>query len=100
MTGFPHPFITKSMERFAKLPSAERAKVRLCFENEMYILGFSRSLEWWPVGRDKFWVELGWLYELPPTDYMHFATAFRLGLKPAPLSDAKFWYHGALIPLT
>ena len=33
MTGFPHPFITKSMERFAKLPSAERAKVRFIHLN-------------------------------------------------------------------
>jgi len=33
MTGFPHPFITKSMERFAALPASERAKVRFIHLN-------------------------------------------------------------------
>jgi pyrroloquinoline quinone biosynthesis protein B len=33
MTGFPHPFITKSMERFAKLPPKERAKVHFIHLN-------------------------------------------------------------------
>ena len=33
MSGFPHPFVTKSMERFAKLPAAERAKVRFIHLN-------------------------------------------------------------------
>lgn len=33
MSGFPHPFITHSMERFAALPEAERAKVRFLHLN-------------------------------------------------------------------
>jgi len=33
MSGFPHPFITHSMERFAKLPAEERAKVRFIHLN-------------------------------------------------------------------
>ncbi|MFQ5568455.1 MAG: MBL fold metallo-hydrolase [Rhodothermales bacterium] len=33
MSGFPHPFITHSMERFAPLPPAERAKVRFIHLN-------------------------------------------------------------------
>lgn len=33
MTGFPHPFITRSMERFAALPTSERAKVRFIHLN-------------------------------------------------------------------
>jgi len=33
MSGFPHPFITHSMERFAELPNAERAKVRFIHLN-------------------------------------------------------------------
>ncbi len=33
MTGFPHPFITRSMERFATLPAAERAKIRFIHLN-------------------------------------------------------------------
>ncbi len=33
MSGFPHPFITHSMERFAKLPESERAKIRFTHLN-------------------------------------------------------------------
>jgi len=33
MSGFPHPFITHSMERFADLPDAEKAKVRFIHFN-------------------------------------------------------------------
>jgi len=33
MTGFPHPFITHSMQRFAGLPPAEKAKVRFIHLN-------------------------------------------------------------------
>lgn len=33
MTGFPHPFITHSMQRFAVLPPAERAKIRFIHLN-------------------------------------------------------------------
>jgi pyrroloquinoline quinone biosynthesis protein B len=33
MTGFPHPFITRTMERLAGLPSRERAKVRFIHLN-------------------------------------------------------------------
>jgi pyrroloquinoline quinone biosynthesis protein B len=33
MSGFPHPFITHSMARFAPLPAAERAKVRFIHLN-------------------------------------------------------------------
>ncbi len=33
MSGFPHPFITHSMERFAGLPASERAKVRFIHLN-------------------------------------------------------------------
>ncbi len=33
MSGFPHPFITHSMERFAPLPASERAKVRFIHLN-------------------------------------------------------------------
>ena len=33
MTGFPHPFITHSLERFADLPPSERAKVRFIHLN-------------------------------------------------------------------
>ncbi len=33
MSGFPHPFITHSLERFAALPEAERAKVRFLHLN-------------------------------------------------------------------
>ncbi len=33
MTGFPHPFLTHSAERFAALPSAERAKIRFLHLN-------------------------------------------------------------------
>lgn len=33
MTGFPHPFITHSMQRFAKLPLAERRKLRFIHFN-------------------------------------------------------------------
>jgi len=33
MSGFPHPFITHSIERFAELPEAERAKVRFIHLN-------------------------------------------------------------------
>lgn len=33
MSGFPHPFLTHSMERFASLPEAERAKVRFIHLN-------------------------------------------------------------------
>lgn len=33
MTGFPHPFITHSMQRFAELPPAEKAKVRFIHLN-------------------------------------------------------------------
>ena len=33
MSGFPHPFITHSMERFAALPPEERARVRFIHLN-------------------------------------------------------------------
>lgn len=33
MTGFPHPFITHSMERFRALPADERAKIRFIHLN-------------------------------------------------------------------
>ena len=33
MSGFPHPFITHSMERFASLPETARAKVRFLHLN-------------------------------------------------------------------
>jgi pyrroloquinoline quinone biosynthesis protein B len=33
MSGFPHPFITHSLARFAALPEAERAKVRFIHLN-------------------------------------------------------------------
>lgn len=33
MSGFPHPFITHSMDRFVELPPAERAKVRFIHLN-------------------------------------------------------------------
>ncbi|WP_417493651.1 MBL fold metallo-hydrolase [Maricaulis sp.] len=33
MSGFPHPFITHSMDRFASLPASERAKVRFIHFN-------------------------------------------------------------------
>ncbi len=33
MSGFPHPFITHSMERFSGLPAGERAKVRFIHLN-------------------------------------------------------------------
>lgn len=33
MSGFPHPFIRSSLERFAKLPAAEKAKVRFIHLN-------------------------------------------------------------------
>ncbi|HSR51720.1 MAG TPA: pyrroloquinoline quinone biosynthesis protein PqqB, partial [Acidobacteriota bacterium] len=33
MSGFPHPFITHSMERFAPLPSEQRSKVRFIHLN-------------------------------------------------------------------
>jgi pyrroloquinoline quinone biosynthesis protein B len=33
MTGFPHPFITKTMERLGGLPEAERGKVRFIHLN-------------------------------------------------------------------
>ena len=33
MSGFPHPFITHSMARFADLPAEERAKVRFIHLN-------------------------------------------------------------------
>lgn len=33
MSGFPHPFITHSMKRFASLPETERAKVRFIHLN-------------------------------------------------------------------
>jgi pyrroloquinoline quinone biosynthesis protein B len=33
MSGFPHPFLTHSMERFSVLPEAERAKVRFIHLN-------------------------------------------------------------------
>jgi pyrroloquinoline quinone biosynthesis protein B len=33
MTGFPHPFIRHSMERFASLPASEKAKVRFIHLN-------------------------------------------------------------------
>ncbi len=33
MSGFPHPFIRHSMERFAPLPAAERAKIRFIHLN-------------------------------------------------------------------
>ncbi len=33
MRGFPHPFITRSMERFAPLPASEKAKIRFTHLN-------------------------------------------------------------------
>ena len=33
MSGFPHPFISHSMERFSSLPAEERAKVRFIHLN-------------------------------------------------------------------
>ena len=33
MSGFPHPFITHSMERFGSLPATERAKVHFIHLN-------------------------------------------------------------------
>ncbi|MCK5407572.1 MAG: pyrroloquinoline quinone biosynthesis protein PqqB, partial [Candidatus Krumholzibacteria bacterium] len=33
MSGFPHPFITHSMERLAHLPTQERARVRFIHLN-------------------------------------------------------------------
>ncbi len=33
MSGFPHPFITHSMERFAPLPASEKAKIRFIHLN-------------------------------------------------------------------
>lgn len=33
MSGFPHPFITHSMQRFAALPASERAKIRFIHLN-------------------------------------------------------------------
>jgi pyrroloquinoline quinone biosynthesis protein B len=33
MTGFPHPFISHSIERFASMPAGERAKVRFIHLN-------------------------------------------------------------------
>lgn len=41
----------------------------LCLENEMKIFGDSRSLEWWPGDREKFWEALGWFYESPLVDF-------------------------------
>ena len=33
MSGFPHPFVSHSMERFAELPDEERAKIRFIHMN-------------------------------------------------------------------
>jgi pyrroloquinoline quinone biosynthesis protein B len=33
MSGFPHPFISHSMERFGPLPESERAKIRFIHLN-------------------------------------------------------------------
>ena len=33
MSGFPHPFITHTMERLANLPAPERARVRFIHLN-------------------------------------------------------------------
>ena len=33
MSGFPHPFISHSMDRFTKLPPEEKAKVRFIHLN-------------------------------------------------------------------
>ena len=33
MSGFPHPFITKSMDRLSRLPASERAKVHFIHLN-------------------------------------------------------------------
>ena len=33
MSGFPHPFIRHSMERFAALPAKEKAKIRFIHLN-------------------------------------------------------------------
>ena len=45
MSGFPHPFITHSMQRFAALPVAERAKVRFIHFNHTNAVRFPDAPE-------------------------------------------------------
>lgn len=45
MSGFPHPFITHSMERFASLPAEEKAKVRFIHFNHTNRVRFPDSAE-------------------------------------------------------
>lgn len=43
MTGFPHPFIVRSMERLASLPAIERAKVRFIHFNHTNPVRFNSA---------------------------------------------------------
>jgi pyrroloquinoline quinone biosynthesis protein B len=45
MSGFPHPFVAHSMERFAPLPASERAKVRFIHMNHTNPLNDPASKE-------------------------------------------------------
>ena len=45
MSGFPHPFITHSMRRFAELPDAERAKVHFIHFNHTNQVRIPDSIE-------------------------------------------------------
>lgn len=45
MSGFPHPRVTHSMERFADLPASERAKVHFIHVNHTNPIRFVDSLE-------------------------------------------------------
>ncbi|MEE2566814.1 MBL fold metallo-hydrolase [Hyphobacterium marinum] len=45
MSGFPHPFVTHSMERFAHLPLIERAKIQFIHVNHTNPIRFTGSPE-------------------------------------------------------
>lgn len=45
MSGFPHPFVTHSMERFAHLPVLERAKIQFIHVNHTNPIRFTGSPE-------------------------------------------------------
>ncbi|MCZ6766692.1 MAG: MBL fold metallo-hydrolase [bacterium] len=54
MSGFPHPFIVHSMERFAKLPEEERAKVRFIHLNHTNAALFSHHNAYKTIVREGF----------------------------------------------
>ncbi len=67
--AFARTVITWLALGFAAQHSLGMLTSLLCFENELYLSGTSKSVEWWPGDPDKFWTSLDWFYEVPLVDH-------------------------------